>query len=323
MAEVEIKKENLVYVKPKLITDNVMHYCPGCSHGTVHKLIAEVIEEMGLEEKTVGVSPVGCSVFAYNYIDIDWIEAAHGRALAVATAVKRLHPGNLVFTYQGDGDLSAIGTAESIHAAARGENVVAVYINNAIYGMTGGQMAPTTLLGMKTATTPYGRDPRLNGYPYKIAEMMAHLDGATFITRQSVHTPANVTVILSDRKISSPIAHEFDTAIILNQQSMEKFEPMVKPGGVLIYDTNGITRHPVRTDIEVYSIDATAECAKMGQAKLFNTMILGGYLKVRPVVEMENVMVGLKKSLPERAWKMLPANEEAIRHGGEIIKKIR
>ena len=126
-----------------------------------------------------------------------------------------------------------------------------------------------------------------------------------------------------DRKISSPIAHEFDTAIILNQQSMEKFEPMVKPGGVLIYDTNGITRHPVRTDIEVYSIDATAECAKMGQAKLFNTMILGGYLKVRPVVEMENVMVGLKKSLPERAWKMLPANEEAIRHGGEIIRKVR
>ena len=134
---------------------------------------------------------------------------------------------------------------------------------------------------------------------------------------------ANVTVILSDRKISSPIAHEFDTAIILNQQSMEKFEPMVKPGSVLIYDTNGITRHPVRTDIEVYSIDATAECAKMGQAKLFNTMILGGYLKVRPVVEMENVMVGLKKSLPERAWKMLPENEKAIHHGGEIIKKIR
>ena len=134
---------------------------------------------------------------------------------------------------------------------------------------------------------------------------------------------ANVTVILSDRKISSPIAHEFDTAIILNQQSMEKFEPMVRPGGILIYDTNGITRHPVREDIEVYAIDATAECARMGQAKLFNTMILGGYLKVRPVVEMENVMVGLKKSLPERAWKMLPANEEAIRHGGEIIRKVR
>ena len=142
-----------------------------------------------------------------EHIDIDWIEAAHGRALAVATAVKRLYPGNLVFTYQGDGDLSAIGTAESIHAAARGENVVAIYINNAIYGMTGGQMAPTTLLGMKTATTPYGRDPRLNGYPYKIAEMMAHLDGATFITRQSVHTPANV------RKCKRAIRKAFENSM--------------------------------------------------------------------------------------------------------------
>ena len=138
---------------------------------------------------------------------MDWIEAAHGRACAVATAVKRLHPENLVFTYQGDGDLSAIGTAESIHAAARGENIVAVYINNAIYGMTGGQMAPTTLLGMKTATTPYGRDPRLNGYPYKIAEMMAHLDGATYITRQSVHTPANV------RKCKKAIRKAFENSL--------------------------------------------------------------------------------------------------------------
>lgn len=192
MAEVEKKTENQVYAKPKLITDNVMHYCPGCSHGTVHKLIAEVIEEMGLAEKTVGISPVGCSVFAYNYIDIDWIEAAHGRALAVATAVKRLYPQNMVFTYQGDGDLSAIGTAESIHAAARGENVVAVYINNAIYGMTGGQMAPTTLLGMKTVTTPEGRDPQLHGYPFKVADMLAHLDGVCYLTRQSVHTPGAV-----------------------------------------------------------------------------------------------------------------------------------
>ena len=214
MAEVEKKTENLVYAKPKLITDNVMHYCPGCSHGTVHKLVAEVIDEMGLAEHSVGISPVGCAVFAYNYIDIDWIEAAHGRALAVATAVKRLNPGNLVFTYQGDGDLSAIGTAESIHAAARGENVVAIYINNAIYGMTGGQMAPTTLLGMKTATTPYGRDPRLNGYPYKIAEMMAHLDGATYITRQSVHTPANV------RKCKKAIRKAFENSMAGNGFSL-------------------------------------------------------------------------------------------------------
>ena len=192
MAEVEKKTENLVYAKPKLITDNVMHYCPGCSHGTVHKLIAEVIEEMGLAEKTVGISPVGCSVFAYNYIDIDWIEAAHGRALAVATAVKRLYPQNMVFTYQGDGDLSAIGTAESIHAAARGENVVAVYINNAIYGMTGGQMAPTSLPNQVTQTSPYGRDVSTAGYPVRVCELLSSLDGPAYLERVTVDTPKHV-----------------------------------------------------------------------------------------------------------------------------------
>lgn len=192
MAEVEKKTENLVYAKPKLITDNVMHYCPGCSHGTVHKLIAEVIEEMGLAEKTVGISPVGCSVFAYNYIDIDWIEAAHGRALAVATAVKRLYPQNMVFTYQGDGDLSAIGTAESIHAAARGENVVAVYINNAIYGMTGGQMAPTTLVGMKATTAPFGRKAEDVGYPLHMCEILNQLGAPTYLARVSCDSSPNV-----------------------------------------------------------------------------------------------------------------------------------
>ena len=207
MAEVEIKVENLVYAKPRLITDTVMHYCPGCSHGTVHKLIAEVIDEMGLEGSTIAVSPVGCSVFAYNYIDIDWAEAADGRAAAVATAIKRLYPNKMVFPYQGDGDLSAIGTCETIHAAARGENIAVIYINNAIYGMTGGQMAPTTLLGMKTATTPYGRDPRLNGYPYKISDMLCHLDGVCYVTRQSVHKPANV------RKCKAAIRKAFENAM--------------------------------------------------------------------------------------------------------------
>ena len=214
MAEVEIKVENLVYAKPRLITDTVMHYCPGCSHGTVHKLIAEVIDEMGLEGKTIAVSPVGCSVFAYNYIDVDWIEAAHVRACAVATTAKRLHPNSLVFTYQGDGDLAAIGTAETIHAAARGENIVTIFINNAIYGMTGGQMSPTTLLGMKTATTPYGRDAALNGFPYKVSDMIAHLDGATYITRQSVHTPANV------RKCKKAIRKAFENSLAGNGYSM-------------------------------------------------------------------------------------------------------
>ena len=155
-----IKPENLVYKKPTLMNDNPMHYCPGCSHGVVHKLIAEVIEEMGMEDKAVGISPVGCAVFIYNYLDIDWQEAAHGRAPALATAIKRLWPDRLVFTYQGDGDLACIGTAETIHALNRGENITIIFINNAIYGMTGGQMAPTTLVGMKTSTSPYGRDVR-------------------------------------------------------------------------------------------------------------------------------------------------------------------
>ena len=158
-----IKNGTIVYNRPRLLNERNTHYCPGCSHGVVHRILAELIEEMGIEDKTIGIAPVGCAVFAYNYIDVDWIEAAHGRAPAVATAVSRLNPDNVVFTYQGDGDLAAIGTAETIHAANRGENIVIIFINNAIYGMTGGQMAPTTLLGQKTATTPYGRKADING----------------------------------------------------------------------------------------------------------------------------------------------------------------
>ncbi|MDR1682554.1 MAG: 2-oxoglutarate oxidoreductase [Candidatus Symbiothrix sp.] len=192
MNESMIKPENVVYSKPRLMNDNAMHYCPGCSHGVVHKLVAEVIDEMGLSEKTIGIAPVGCAVFAYNYLDIDWIEAAHGRAPAVATAAKRLNPDKMVFTYQGDGDLAAIGTAETIHACNRGENIVIVFINNAIYGMTGGQMAPTTLVDMKTATCPYGRNIALNGYPLKITELLAQLEGTCLVTRESVHTAAAI-----------------------------------------------------------------------------------------------------------------------------------
>lgn len=187
-----INPANLVYSKTKLMTDNVMHYCPGCSHGVVHKLIAEVIEEMNIQDKTIGVAPVGCAVFAYNYIDIDWQEAAHGRAPALATAIKRLQPDKYVFTYQGDGDLAAIGTAETIHACNRGENIAIFFVNNAIYGMTGGQMAPTTLEGMKTATCPYGRNSELNGFPLKISNLLAELDGTCYVTRQSVQKMANI-----------------------------------------------------------------------------------------------------------------------------------
>ena len=183
-----IRPENKVYSRPELLDENNMHYCPGCSHGVVHKLVAEVIKEMGIEGNTVGVAPVGCAVFAYNYIDIDWIEAAHGRAPAVATAVSRLWPENVVFTYQGDGDLAAIGTAETIHACTRSENIVIILINNGIYGMTGGQMSPTTILGAKTATSPYGRRSDINGFPLHVANVVALLDGTCYVTRQAVHT---------------------------------------------------------------------------------------------------------------------------------------
>jgi 2-oxoglutarate ferredoxin oxidoreductase subunit beta len=201
-----IKPENKVTARPRLLLDVNTHYCPGCSHGVVHKLIAEVIDELGLEDKAIGIAPVGCAVFAYNYIDIDWVEAAHGRAPACATAISRLNPNNVVFTYQGDGDLAAIGTAETIHAANRGENIVIVFINNAIYGMTGGQMAPTTLLGQKTATTPYGRRVDLNGYPIKISDILAGLDGTCYVTRQAVHTPAAV------RKAKAALKKAFENA---------------------------------------------------------------------------------------------------------------
>ncbi len=186
------RPENIVAQKPRLLNDNTMHYCPGCSHGVVHKLVAEVIDEMGAENIAIAIAPVGCAVMAYNYIDVDWIEAAHGRAPAIATAVKRLNPSRLVFTYQGDGDLAAIGTAETIHAANRGENIAIIFINNGIYGMTGGQMAPTTLEGMVTATTPYGRNVELNGYPLNITELAVKLPGTCYVTRQSVQTAAAV-----------------------------------------------------------------------------------------------------------------------------------
>lgn len=187
-----INPANLVYEKPKVMNDTPMHYCPGCSHGVVHKLLGEIIEEMDIQEKTIGVAPVGCAVFAYQYLDIDWQQAAHGRAPALATAIKRLLPDRVVFTYQGDGDLAAIGTAETIHACNRGENIAIIFINNGIYGMTGGQMAPTTLVGMKSTTSPNGRQVPLAGNPLDISKLLAELDGVCYVTRQSVHTVGSV-----------------------------------------------------------------------------------------------------------------------------------
>jgi len=181
-----------VFTRPKSLRSAVTHYCPGCGHGITTRLVAEVIDELGIREKTVGIAPVGCAVLLYNYLDIDMYEAAHGRAPAVATGCKRVHPELVVFTYQGDGDLTSIGMAEAVHIAARGEKVTTVFINNAIYGMTGGQMAPTTLVGQKTTTSPMGRTVEQTGYPIRMSELLATLEGAVYIARVSVHSPKNI-----------------------------------------------------------------------------------------------------------------------------------
>ena len=181
-----------VFQKPKSLTDAVLHYCPGCTHGIIHRLVAEVIDELGIEGKTIGVAPVGCSVMAYNYFTVDFVQAAHGRAPAVATGVKRSDLENIVFTYQGDGDLAAIGTAETVHAAARRENITVIFVNNAIYGMTGGQMAPTTLPGQVTQTSPYGRDTSTVGFPVKVCEMLSNVDGAAYLERVAVNNVKNI-----------------------------------------------------------------------------------------------------------------------------------
>ena len=181
-----------VFDKPKSLTDAPLHYCPGCTHGIIHRLVAEAIDELGIEGRTIGIAPVGCSVMAYNYFTVDMVQAAHGRAPAVATGVKRADPSKIVFTYQGDGDLASIGTCETVHAAARGENITIIFVNNAIYGMTGGQMAPTSLPGQVTQTSPYGRDVNTQGYPVKVCEMLSQLDGAGYLERVAVNNVKNI-----------------------------------------------------------------------------------------------------------------------------------
>ena len=182
----------VVFEKTKGLTENELHYCPGCTHGIIHRLVAEVLEELGVTGKTVGIASVGCSVFSYNYFNCDMIQAPHGRAPAVATGAKRAYPDNVVFTYQGDGDLAAIGTAETVHAAARNENITIIFVNNAIYGMTGGQMAPTTLPKQVTQTSPYGRDVTVVGYPVKVCDMLSQIDGASYLERVAVNNVKNV-----------------------------------------------------------------------------------------------------------------------------------
>ena len=197
----------VVFEKTKGLTDNPLHYCPGCTHGIIHRLVAESLEELGVLDRTVGVASVGCSVFSYNYFNCDMIQAAHGRAPAVATGAKRANPNNVVFTYQGDGDLAAIGTAETVHSAARNENITIIFVNNAIYGMTGGQMAPTTLPNQVTQTSPYGRDVTVVGYPVKVCEMLSQVEGASYLERVAVNNVKNI------KKAKQAIKHAFQNQI--------------------------------------------------------------------------------------------------------------
>ena len=197
----------VVFQKPHALADVPLHYCPGCTHGIIHRLVAEAIDELGVQGRTIGVASVGCSVFTYNYFNVDMVQAAHGRAPAVATGVKRANPDNIVFTYQGDGDLASIGMAETVHAATRGENITIIFVNNAIYGMTGGQMAPTSRPGQVTQTSPYGRDIASAGYPIRVCEMLAQLDGAAYLERVAVNNVKNV------RKAKAAIKKAFENQI--------------------------------------------------------------------------------------------------------------
>jgi 2-oxoglutarate ferredoxin oxidoreductase subunit beta len=199
--------ELLVYERPEALCAAPTHYCPGCTHGVAHRLIGEVVDELGIRERAIGVAPVGCAVFAYNYFEMDFAVAAHGRAPAMATGIKRVRPESIVFTYQGDGDLASIGIAEVIHAAARGENIGVIFVNHAVYGMTGGQMAPTSLPGQRTTSSPAGRDVRLAGYPLKVCELIAQIDGAAYVARRSLHNPAEI------RKAKKAIRQAFENQI--------------------------------------------------------------------------------------------------------------
>lgn len=208
--------EQIVAQRPRAMSPACTTYCPGCLHGVAHRLVAEVIDELGIRERTIGVAPVGCAVFAYNYFECDFAVAAHGRAPAMATGLKRVLPDKVVFTYQGDGDLASIGAAEILHAAARGENISVIFINNAVYGMTGGQMAPTTLVGMKTTSSPYGRDVKMMGAPLRMSELIAQIDGAAFVSRRSLHSPAEI------RKARKAIKRAFEMQ--LNGQGFSMVE---------------------------------------------------------------------------------------------------
>ena len=468
--------------KPKGFYDNfdrkpgdqtVTHYCPGCGHGNIHKLLAEAIEDLGIQDRTILVSPVGCSVFAFYYFDTGNIQVAHGRAPAVATALKRANPHAIVISYQGDGDLAAIGGNHILQSANRGEHITVFFVNNAIYGMTGGQMAPTTLPGMTTTTTPYGRQQSNEGPPMKVVELLSALDGPTYLERTAIwdqksikktrkairtalqcqidglgfsmvetlaacpsgwkvepskaydwmkenmapHFPlgvkkdvreerepwfrqkmthtdeellksldlafadptkypadlkdpgyanpsmklagfggqgilsagamianagmeqglntswipsygpemrggtANCMVNISDEEISSPIVNDYDLAMVFNLPSLKKFEPKVKPGGTLVWESSIIKDPPTRDDITTYALPAIQVAAEeFKNTKVMNMVALGALVKINGIVKKESIAQALKETLPERYHHLLPLNLQAIEFGVNLIK---
>ena len=262
--------EKKVFERTKGLTEILMRYCPGCGHGVIHRLVAETIEELGIRKRTIGIAPVGCSVFADEYFNCDMIQPAHGRGPAVATGMKRVKPDCIVFSYQGDGDLASIGMAETIHSAARGERITIIFVNNAIYGMTGGQMAPTTLIGMKSTTSPFGRDPRVDGYPIKMCELLSSLDAPAYLARVSVHKPANVLKAKKAIKKAFQVQMDdlgFSLVEIISQCPTDWF--MTPLQAIDYVDKMMIPYYPLG---EYKTIDEKMETAKVKTQKVLETV---------------------------------------------------
>ena len=304
----------IVYQKTKGLTDAELHYCPGCHHGIIHKLVAEVLEEMGLLDDAIGVCPVGCSVFAYKYFNCDMQEAAHGRAPAVATGIKRTHPTQPVFTYQGDGDLASIGAAEIVHAAMRGEKFTTIFVNNAIYGMTGGQMAPTTLIGQKATTCPLGRTVEQAG----MAEGLNVTWSPSYGPEMRGGT-ANCSVVLSDKPVGSPVFAHPTELIALNEPSLEKFEAGVVSGGQVFINSDVVTDKVSRSDLTAYYIPCNTIADEIGNPKVSNMVMLGAYVAGTGILKPETIEQMIQEMFTGAKAKFVPLNIEAFRRGCQCV----
>ena len=339
-----------VYSRTKgILPDTVSGFCPGCMHGTVHKLIGEAAEELGKLDKLVRVEGVGCCGLGQFYVAHDATIAAHGRACAVATGIKRSSPDSLVYTYQGDGDLASIGLAETMSAANRGENFTVIFVNNGIYGMTGGQMAPTTLIGMNSTTTPEGREPDLHGYPMHIVEILNQLTAPYYLERVSCNTPQNVIkarkaikkafqyqlegkamrggtancyVVISDDEIGAPVSNSVDDLVVMNGPSLHKFLPTLKKGGTLFINSS-IVKDPIdRDDITVVSVPVTEMALEMGNPRVLNIIMLGAYIGYSNAVPEQVIYDGIHHKF-EHKPKVIPLNDKAFKTGLDIGAEAR